>query len=40
MSPDSLAARATPSRRPAGIRRVDRHGPGIDRPLRLAGRRL
>ena len=40
VSPDHLAAPATPSRRPAGNRRVDRYNPGIGRPLRLAGRRL
>jgi hypothetical protein len=40
MSPDSLAARTTPRRRPAAFSGIDRYNPGIGRPLRLAGRRL
>jgi len=40
VSPNGLAARATPRRRPAALSGIDRYNPGIGRPLRLAGRRL
>jgi len=40
VSPNSLAARLAPRRRPAALSGIDRYNPGIGRPLRLAGRRL
>ena len=40
MSPDCLAAPATPRQRPAALSGIDRYNPGIGRPLRRARRRL
>jgi len=40
VSPNCLAAPATPRRRLAALSGIDRYNPGIGRPLRLAGRRL